>query len=370
MSFKVSSLLVILLVCCGISLAEIVICKGCGWELDATAAACGHCGKKSAKGTGSAPEVKTEVEVLKMSSAGRALADAVIADEVKLFRQYMKAGDPAVARAFLKNASVIMLISTSAADSTRSASIAKMMSGMTGQGVFVDSKCTRCDGSGKRTMTISSIIPGEAKTREVQGGKCPFCKGRGSVRRAGGMDEMKFSRAQAEKRFEAIQHGRGYQRVGAAWIPGEVAENLKVKQRAIISSASSPPCETCTGFGKVECTGCDARGVIECGECEGGNIFIKVTGELVKGTISRSEKCKKCKGRGALYCDKCGGSGGLLCRKCRGKGEMPDCRKCARKGYIDCKKCAGSGKLDDEDCESCAGEGVLLCTSCDGDGRR
>jgi DnaJ-class molecular chaperone len=370
MFFRVGSLLIVLLMFGVVSLAEIIICKGCGWELDGGAAACGHCGRTSEKRVESATEAPVEVEKLEISPEGQALADDLIDEDVRLSRQYTKAGDPVVARLLIKNASVIMLISESARDTTRTTAIAKMLASLTGRGTFVDAKCTSCDGSGKRVMTISSIIPGEPQSREVQGGKCPFCKGRGSVRRAGSMDDLKFSRSQAEKRFEAIQRGRGYQRVGGVWLPGDVMDTLKVKQRAMISAASSPPCETCEGFGKVDCKACEARGVIECAACDGGNVFIKVTGELVKGTISRSEKCKKCKGRGVLYCEKCGGSGGILCRKCRGKGDMPDCRKCAQKGYIDCRKCKGSGKIDDEDCEYCAGEGVILCTSCDGDGHR
>ncbi len=370
--YRIISLVVILFASASLSLAAMTICQGCGWEVDASLAACSHCStaleKKAApveqeqKGGPEGPESKTP--------AAGSVDDSVVDAEVGLARKYIKAGDHELGEMFLKNAAILNAISSSSEDGARSSGIARMLAEFDGRGLLIRSKCLSCGGTGKRTMTISSLIPGAATSREVQGSKCLTCKGAGIVRRPGNMDERTFAMGRAEGRFSTLQKGRKYQRIGGAWLPRSAAEALGVKQTALVREASSSPCEECQGFGKIDCKACEARGTLDCRACEDGNVLIKVKAELTKMTLSRSEKCKECTGRGVLRCEKCGGSGGVLCRKCNGNGERPQCRKCGGHGYTECRKCSSTGKIDGESCEYCRSEGALLCTSCKGDGRK
>jgi len=304
------------------------------------------------------------------TAQGYQIEEGAVDTEVKLAREHMKEGDHELARLFLKNASVLNLISNSKQNALRADAIAEMLKACDSKGLLVQAKCSTCGGTGNRVMKVSSLVPGEEQTREVQGSKCPMCKGAGIVRRPGNMDERKFSRARAEERYVTIQQARKYAKVGGAWLPSEAPEKLSVKQNARVRRSTSSPCEECMGFGKTDCKDCESTGVIDCEACEDGNVFIKVNAELTKMTLSRSEKCKQCREKGLLLCAKCGGSGGVLCRKCNGKGLQPECGKCAGEGYTGCRKCNGSGNVEGHDCEYCRGEGVVLCSSCNGDGHR
>lgn len=365
------SIIAIIAVSASLSLAAMTICPGCGWEVDAGASSCSHCGQVIQKEVvPEDPEQKEPAsEPAKIATRGASVEDSIVDAEVDCARKFIKAGDYELGRMFLKNAAILNALSASP-DSTRSSAITSMLTEYNGSAMLVQSKCLSCDGTGKRMMKISSLIPGEATSREVQGSNCLACKGAGIVRRPGTMDERIFARGRAERRYETTQQGRKYERVGGAWLPPEVAGALSVKQTALVRSASSAPCEGCQGFGKIDCSACKSAGTIDCDACEDGNVFIKVSAELTKMTLSRSEKCKKCAGRGVLLCEKCGGSGGILCQKCNGNGQRPECRKCAGQGYTECRKCARTGTVKGEVCEYCRGEGYILCTSCNGDGHK
>lgn len=353
--------------------AGVTVCGSCGWEVDSALPACGHCGAAVAvpDETGAAePAEDTPV------GEGSERVDALIPDldvdaEIKLYRDTSGKGDMDLALLFLKNAAILSVLSPSAGDQKRSAAIAGMLAESEGRGILVDAKCAACGGTGKRMMRISSIIPGEdAKIREVEGSACPVCKGRGIVRRSGNLDDRKFALGRAESRFSTIQQGRNYRRVGRAWLPASAAERLSVKQAALVRSSWPVPCDKCLGAGRTDCPECDSAGVVDCPDCEGGNVFIKVEGTLVKGPISRSEKCKACKGIGVIACKKCSGTGGVLCKECSGRGDRPECGKCGAMGYTGCRKCGGTGRIEDAVCETCSGGGAVLCSTCNGEGRK
>ncbi len=355
------------------AIAQITICQGCGWEVGEGLDKCGHCSKaverKAAPADQDGPSDVNVTPGPESEDLARVDKDAV-AQEVKLARDQLKAGDFELARLFLKNASVLNLLSDPAGSEVRGQAIAELLQASDSRGLMVQAKCSTCGGKGNRVMKIGSLVPGEEQTREVQGSKCQICKGAGIVRRAGTIDERKFSRGQAATRYATIQQGRRYMRLGGAWLPPGVSDVLSTLQRAVVMRATASPCEECAGFGKTDCGGCEAGGVLDCEACEDGNVFIKVNAELTKMTLSRSEKCKKCRGKGMLLCSKCGGSGGVLCRECNGSGSRPACKRCSGEGHTSCRKCRGAGTIAEEDCEDCGREGAVLCKSCNGDGRR
>jgi DnaJ-class molecular chaperone len=77
-----------------------------------------------------------------------------------------------------------------------------------------------------------------------------------------------------------------------------------------------------------------------------------------------------------MICNSCYGWGKLQCWKCEGKSVFSvDCEDCHRARFrvdnkgvpITCKTCAGHGSLDGV-CETCNGSSVLGCERCDGQG--
>ncbi len=174
------------------------------------------------------------------------------------------------------------------------------------------------------------------------------------------------------------------------------------KSLVVASFERSPdpvPCDRCRGTGKVveeiierttRCSGCRGTGTIrekteekvECSECDG------------RGRIDKAVRCRGCGGRGVWYCIPCGGTGlvnngfqaffhagcggtgRLTCAPCGGGGTISstdDCSDCRGRGWsieprfneIDHELCSGTGRLESrrdvqKPCPDCDGQGVRL----------
>jgi hypothetical protein len=90
-----------------------------------------------------------------------------------------------------------------------------------------------------------------------------------------------------------------------------------------------------------------------CAECDGSG-----------QDQSRTDRCKKCKGRGYAKCADCGGTNKIMCDDCGGRGKE-ECTRCGARGVLICPDCKGDVRVE---CGNCESSGQAKCVICEGRG--
>jgi hypothetical protein len=346
----------------------LIICERCGREVKDGSVVCGHC---------KAPVPGSEVKAVEVEQADDKVSTTpatVVEQEMLAAMTQANKGDPEVALLLLKNAAslnMLLNVSDAAEKITRIQELTAICSKAIPAATAYT--CPACGGSGKRTMNITSLTTGKSESIEAHGMVCDTCKGSGKARRSSTLEERKISIAQAGKRFMELQRMRRMEPSGGAWLPAGLAGNLGNKEIAQLRVASAAPCAECLGIGRADCAKCDGSGRIKCdnSQCKDGRVTVTVQGQLVKGQMTRSDKCRNCAGSGRIICSACAGSGSIGCKVCKGSGERASCARCGGQGTAACSKCDGSGKGEDGSaCPVCKGQAVELCQTCNGDGKK
>lgn len=109
----------------------------------------------------------------------------------------------------------------------------------------------------------------------------------------------------------------------------------------IFDSRCTDPCRTCHGSGRVKCQVCDGSGTVtvseSCSSCSGKGLHYHTDYETVYENINgkivpRQKQIKK-----STSCSKCHGTGKVEVKK--------TCSVCNGRGRVDCPTCEGTGKL-------------------------
>ena len=349
--------------------ADLLICPQCGYEGGPGAALCSHCGAElpqpaPAPILGQAvPDPARHTEVF--------LDVEVVEAEMALGREHLQGADHEVARYFFRNAAALDMLTDPGVVDGRSDTILNMARRCEEMARAVQRPCPECGGSGKRMMR-SVALNGEVEFREVPGRRCGACGGKGQVVQAGTIDEMTFTRGRAVSRYTKLQQARKLVPVGGAWIPPEVEKGLSLRQSVLLKRATAAPCGDCVGFGRIDCAECGAAGMVACPQrdCKDGLIKVERVGQLVRGSITRRDKCKTCRGRSEIACPVCRGKGSVLCKACSGTGERPPCSRCSGQGFMPCSRCRATGAYKGVACNACGGEEEVVCRTCNGSGRK
>lgn len=346
-----------------------VICPKCGWEMTEHDRVCTHCGAEL-------PQPKPVEKVSDRNEEGRAgklfVEPEIVEAEITQGIDQLKSGSPELARLFFKNASALNLLTEHPPGvvDERSNRVLQLTMESEQQMRMVRRLCEQCGGSGKKSMTITTL-DGKVERKEVSGSVCPACDGRGYVVMVGTIDEQKFRMGKALSLYATLQQGRRMVRMGEAWVPQKVADQLSVVQRVLLKRTLAAPCPDCMGLGRTDCRKCQGLGRVKCPNpgCENGLVSVESGGLLTETRLKRKEKCKVCGGVGSVACTECKGNGSVLCRKCNGTGDRALCRRCNGEGLTPCSSCKGSGSVGGQPCVECKGQGVVECPSCGGDGR-
>lgn len=130
-------------------------------------------------------------------------------------------------------------------------------------------------------------------------------------------------------------------------------------------------CTTCSGQGQNKCYQCNGSGAVLCPRCRGINSVVETSSAKKKGVVSRavlggviagpvgavlggataktqtvtsSQMCPTCYGKGAVVCQSCHGTGAVVCSGCRGERRV-QCRTCKGSRNLICQECEGRGDL-------------------------
>jgi hypothetical protein len=345
------------------------VCPKCGYENTQAARACVHC-KAELPGPKARPapaEPETEPEA---PAPATPVPSDVVDEEIALGQKYLKT-DADLARLFFKNAMALGALAPADGTDGRAGQLVRLLRQTEMRGKRVRRKCPVCGGTGKRVLKSVSTR-GEVTYQNVHGQVCLHCGGAGHVMKAGTVDERKYRLGRAQGRYRELQMARNFAAVGQAWVPSGVAEQLSVRNRVSLKKATAMPCPECTGMGCVDCDECKGTGDVECPNrrCDSGMVKVEARGRLLGKSMERLEKCRTCRGRGAVNCPDCRGGGTVLCRECNGTGERPVCSRCGGDGLAPCTRCRGSGVYRKAPCPYCGQEGLVECPSCRGDGRK
>lgn len=358
----------------GAAWAAIQVCPKCGYENWQGGAICDHCkAELPAVAKEAAPETAVNDIGYTLLESGKLefLKPGVVEEEIKRAQAASATGDVEVARAFLRNATALDMLTNPAVKNDRGARIVELLKGMDKVLSGVARTCPVCNGTGKSTMRVVSL-KGEESFQVVHGRHCQKCGGSGKITGAMTADERKFAAGRAVSQVSTLQKSRKYVPIGGAWIPMEIEAKLSTRQMVLLRRTAPPLCPTCLGSGRSNCLACQGAGEIKCTnpKCVEGMTQVAVVGSLTKTTITRTEKCKVCGGAGVIACATCTGAGSVVCKDCGGSGELPQCKKCSGQGFITCARCHGTGTQKNGVCSACGGEGIALCSSCNGDGRK
>lgn len=344
---------------------------------------CGRCGHESADGAivcancaaALPPAAAEDPATAELDAEARpseiAIAGVRVEEELTLARKYLAEGAPEVARLYALNALALDLLSDRTQDPARTARIADFVKSCRAAGAVIARQCSDCGGTGRQIATMSGLN-GSVIPRAMHGRNCAPCGGRGFVEAPGTVNEQKQARGRALKNYTTLQQGRQYAQVGNAWIPAAMRDGLSVRQTAALLTATAAPCDACLGFGREDCSDCKGLGTVPCSArgCVKGWVDEKQKGQLIKGTMKRTVRCRICGGRGFGTCESCRGNGSELCERCQGLGERAVCLTCGGQGYGPCRRCRGVGAYRGAPCLECGGQGVALCRACSGDGHK
>lgn len=356
--------------------AGFVICPKCGYENDDAREACTHCrgdlpGARQAQAAPPAEKPDPEPGPLSANLDAKGHLDPRFVErELQMAVEQFRERNVEMARFLLRNAAALDLLTDPHAPSKHSQQIVKMLKQCDTWGSSVKRRCGACNGGGQAQARMLGL-DGRVEYRDVSGRACGECKGSGFVRAASTVGERKYSIGRAMNRYTTIQQGKKFVPIGGAWVPGDIERELSVRQTVQLKRSCPTPCRQCMGVGREDCDECKARGMVKCTnkECQNGMVRVVKEGSLVKATVSRTEKCKVCRGRALVGCEECVGKGSILCTKCSGTGERQLCPKCGGQGLAACRRCGGSGNYKGLPCPTCGGQGMSVCSSCSGDGR-
>jgi len=357
--------------------AGLAVCPKCGYEVDASAATCGHCQAELKPATAAADEKKPDAtptpEGHVFASSGKLeyLSPAAVTNEVKMGNDYVKKGAPDVARLFYLNALALWQLAKRDKDMGPADAILRLVEQAKTRGRLVEKECTVCGGSGKMRMKVVSLR-GEVSYVDVQGKNCPRCSGVAKISVPSTILDWKTRMLKATEAFAVLQQGRRFVRVGEAWIPPDVDGKLTLRQAVALRQSTAMPCPDCAGTGRVDCKKCEGLGEIKCTnkDCQRGTVSVVAGGKMSEHKVVRTENCPVCEGNGALPCPDCKGEGTDLCKKCGGSGKRAACNKCGGEGLMECRRCQATGTYKDAVCPVCNGEKMALCSGCGGDGRK
>ncbi len=368
-------LVAMLLLVATAAVAGFVICPKCGYENDAERTSCTHCRAglpaRPAPRVSPEPEPEPEPRPLSANLSGKGYLDPRIAErEMQMGREQLRQGNVEIGRLFLRNAAALDLLTDPHDPGKRSQEIVKLLEQCDSWGSTVKRDCPSCGGTGRAQMRMLGL-DGEVNFRDVSGKVCWECKGKGFVRRSSTVSDRKFNIGRAMNRYTTIQQGKKFVPIGGTWVPGDIERELSIRQTVQLKRACPSPCERCMGVGREDCDDCKSLGRVKCpyDGCENGMVRVVKEGSLVKARVTRTEKCKECRGRSFVACEECVGRGSILCTRCSGTGERQICPKCGGQGLTTCRRCNGSGDYRGEPCPTCGAEGASLCSSCSGDGR-
>jgi hypothetical protein len=352
--------------------AEVSVCPKCGYESRQGGKICGHCRAEIPETRQESAQAASELRYT-LSGTGKLefLSPHMIEEEIRQADRYVATGEVAVARLFFRNAIAMDLLTNPAKPNDQTARIVEFLKKMEKEGPRSRHSCSVCGGTGKGKMRVASL-KGDVSYQDIPGKSCAQCGGSGFVNGPTTMDEWKFAAGRAAAQYAALQQSRKYVAVGGAWVPLDVEAKLSQRQIVLLRRASPPPCSVCMGCGRVDCVVCHGVGEIKCAnkKCVQGIVTVETKTDLTKSTVSRSEKCKECHGKGMISCSECRGVGNLLCQSCNGAGELPLCKKCSGQGSSPCTRCHGAGVQKGAPCPTCGGEGIAICSMCNGDGRK
>ncbi len=350
--------------------ASINICPKCGWENDDVRQICIHCEGQLIPSE-SASDDRTDDNAA--VSSGQEYIDADIAGkDISAGEEHLRKGDIVLARLFFRNATALNMLTDPHESEDRSDRIARLLAQCTQTAGTVSRKCSLCNGTGMGTIK-TEMLDNKIRYRSAHGKSCSRCGGKGFEMIQATINEMKYLRGQALKRYEALRQAMRFVRVGEAWVPQGLYGDLGVKQIALLKRSVARPCPECMGMCRVNCDKCKGAGATPCSnrKCNAGMVEEEVRNRLKNTSVmTRKVKCPVCNGAGEIRCVECNGAGSLACRKCGGTGDRSICGKCGGHGVAACARCGGSGVYKRGACSKCGGEGESLCSSCMGDGRK
>ena len=84
----------LVLLVAAVAVADMVICQGCGWEVDSAAGVCSHCGRKiEVKPPVEEPEDESSPDTAGQDEKNGVVSDEVVNEEVALARKSIASGD-------------------------------------------------------------------------------------------------------------------------------------------------------------------------------------------------------------------------------------------------------------------------------------
>ncbi len=365
--------------CC--ATAALSICGKCGYENQADALFCSHCGT-SVRGDGDAAEEDADVTPEPAEAPAKAAPEVLSADTVD---GDMQAASRSLARKkgwlalfYCENATALNLVAR--ADTNRSDRILGVHAACE-QAIRADARaCPACGGSGSVARELDTVSSkGERIQHTGPGVSCATCGGNGAIRGKASLAQLAYEYGQASKEYELSRQSLRWVPVGRAWVPPECDGKLNARQIATLKRTVATRCQRCLGFGQITCDECKGAGRMKCPnkKCRNGTIERVTQQGLANekrskgaGTPSLRVTCDVCAGAGAIRCAACAGRGSIACSICGGTGKRPVCRTCDGEGLRLCSKCRGTGTYRDAPCDACGACGAILCNSCRGDGRR
>jgi hypothetical protein len=348
-------------------LAGYVICPKCGWENAEGSRYCSHCGEKLTGETNAAAVVAEDPEESgDVDESAYAVSSEIVESELKTAREYLEAGDSWLAFFYCDNAMALNMLAPPSEERSDRVLQIHDLSGR--QARTSGRMCTKCNGTGKISKSVSSpSLGGGTRTYQLPAKTCPACKGKGIIPGKSTLEQLRYDYGTSKQRYGVLRHGKRWEPVGEAWVPPGVVQGLNAREIATLKRVTGSRCPFCLGFGRITCEACGGTGETDCPNCEDGTV-VKELEESIREDAKR-ELRTKCHGTGKIKCLTCGGRKNVLCDTCSGDGKRPKCTKCDGSGLKSCRKCHGSGIYRGETCPLCRSCGVLLCTTCQGDGR-
>ena len=257
-------------------------------------------------------------------------------------------------------------------------------------------KCPACKGTREFVQkapdvgqNIGRIGVGDRLKKKVP---CPLCGAKGVIPGYRNYASMTRYFAEGRRSFDTAHQSTGDRKVGYGWLPASVADDLNVRERALVASGYGAPCPKCGWTGLESCQACKGEGFVKCKAAGCRDGFVETTKNAIgggntgrggrnRGVQQQQQKevfpCETCGGTALVRCEACAGARLQPCRKCNGEGLAPQCGRCSGTGLVNCRKCSGSGRYrrpglkgEEEDCPDCRGLGEVNCQSCNGIGRR
>ena len=370
---------------CVVYAQGLVICTSCGREAKPGETSCSRCNtqlpkpKKEPTAMGELPTIDVADEISKLSVE-------TVKEHFRLGNMAATNGAPAIAYWYYKNAmAVSRLLPNDRFSKESHAMLLRGTERMMGKMKTSEIKCKLCQGRGKLAKSQSTVkIDGVTKTK-LEGTNrlaeqvCPMCNGGCYFTGMADVDRTKAELLRGRTEYEQRRMLAGESRLGRLFVLPELEKLLTARQRALVMTGYSSPCDSCQGLGTMSCSTCRGERWIKCPGtgCKSGRIDLPKTQTNERKEIRLNETaidksiCPRCNGIGDVRCPKCEASGSVACKSCSGSGQAIRCTRCLGVGVQECTRCKGQGKMKEgSPCADCKGEGAVLCTNCRGEGAR